>query len=86
MKKIIKNIVNAYTSLFDSLKRNKNYRKKYRIKPKIDFYCTPEIFVFSLIPMIEWQPWVYRYRHSNVVSIWWFNFCIGFGEWTEVIK
>lgn len=82
--KVIKEIINAYKSLFESLKNCKGARKNYRIKPTIEFYCTPEVFVFSLLPIIEWQPWTYRYRRSNVIEIWWFNFCIGIGEWTEV--
>ena len=82
--KVIREIINAYKKLFEALKRCKDDRKKYRIKPKIEFYCTPEVFVFSLLPIIEWEPWVYRYTNMPIVTIWWFNFCICFGEWTKV--
>ena len=59
--------------------RLKESRKEYRIKPIVKFYVDNNIF--SFIPTVVWQPWIYRYINSSVVDIWWLHFHILIGTW-----
>ena len=79
--KVIKEIVEEYKALFKLLKERKKNRNEYRIKPSIEFICDRNIFAFSILPVIVWEPWIYRYPNMWVVDIWWFNFHICIGIW-----
>lgn len=66
----------------DSIRLKKNY-KNYKIKPKIKF-CIDDDYIFSFIPTITWQPWIYRYLDSGVIDIWWLHFHIIIGVWKKI--
>lgn len=71
--------------LFNDLKRCKEYRKEYKIKPAIRLYVDKEYYDFSFLPTVLWMPWVYRYPDSDgVIDIWWLNFHILIGKWERV--
>lgn len=68
--------------LIEDLKRCKGNRKKYRIKPTIEFHVDTRHYYFSFLPTIMWTPWIYRYPHSiGIIDIWWLNFHILIGTW-----
>lgn len=71
--------------LIDDLKKCKDDRKEYRIKPIIKFDVDREHYHFSFLPTILWCPWVYRYPNGiGVVDIWWLNFHILIGKWEHL--
>lgn len=57
----------------------KEERKKYHIKPKVEFEIIDSLFF--LLPTIIWQPWKYRYNNSYVVCLHWLVFAVGIGLW-----
>jgi hypothetical protein len=70
--------------LIEDLKKCKQYRKEYRIKPTLNFRIDREYY-FSFLPTILWTPWVYRYPNTcGVVDIWWLNFHILIGTWERL--
>ena len=65
--------------LIKDLIRLKEYRKEYGIKPTIKLCIDNNIF--SFIPTVVWQPWIYRYINCSVIDMWWLNFHISIGIW-----
>ena len=84
MGKIIKEIIHEYKAIFYNLKKCKRQRKEYKIKPFVGFYCSRNLFTFSILPVIIWSPWIYRHPGWCVVEINWFNFVISIGKWEHV--
>ena len=71
--------------LFKDSRKYKEHRKDYRIKPTIKFIVDNNNCMFSFLPTIVWQPWIYRYPNMiGVIDIWWLNFHIIFGRWEEL--
>ena len=70
-------------SLFKRLKKLKEVRKEYKIKPIIKFTVDKSHYLFSFLPTVMWQPWIYRYLHTYVVDIQWLHFHIVIGEWIK---
>lgn len=70
-------------NLFKRLRRLKPQRKEYIIKPKVFFEADTAYYIFSILPTVIVQPWIYRYKGSVIIDITWLNLHIGIGEWTK---
>lgn len=71
--------------LFEELKRCKEDRKDYKIKPTIRLLIDRRDYIISFLPTIVWQPWIYRYPETDgVVDIWWLNIHILIGKWVRL--
>ena len=81
---VFNQITHEYKSLFNSWKKLRKHRKEYKIQPTIGFVCDRNLFVFSILPVIVWEPWMYRNPNTYVVDIRWLNFHIGLGLWTPI--
>ncbi len=67
--------------LFADLKKCRDIRKEYRIKPYFSFENDRTHYVFSLIPTIVFIPWVYMYpKKIGMVEVWWLHYHIYFGK------
>lgn len=69
--------------LFKVLKRNKEYRKDWRIKWKFDRITNTLDYTFFLLPTIVWCPWIHRHPGEHIIEIVWLNFAVGIGEWSR---
>lgn len=67
--------------LLKKFKMHKPNRKKYRIKPHIGFAVDRDGYIFSLLPTVLVQPWMYRYPGHCIVDITWLHFHICIGVW-----
>lgn len=71
--------------LFENLKRLKPNRKNYKIKWIFKFKIDNDHYMFSFLPTILWEPWIYRYPGAEgIIDIWWLNMHILIGKWTVV--
>jgi sugar phosphate isomerase/epimerase len=71
--------------LFTDLKKCKEYRKDYRVKPCIEFHIDRQHYYFAFIPTILYLPWIYRHPNTKgVIDIWWLHFHILIGKWEDI--
>ena len=63
------------------IKKRREQRKEYCIKPRVSFENDIKDKMVSFIPTIIFMPWRYRWNGTYVVDIWWLTFHIGIGIW-----
>lgn len=60
--------------LFADLKKCRDSKSKYRIKPTLHFDIDDRHYYFALLPTIRILPWIYCYPNSKgFIDIWWLN-------------
>ena len=67
--------------LFQKYKELKPYRKRYILKPKIEFRIDKHDYLFVFLPTIMFVPWFSRFPNSYAFEIMWLNINIGIGLW-----